>query len=180
MRKSRPFIGAAAVLAGGVSALVLFGAARTGLSQTPSAGAARPSSAQPIYYPSMGDMMTMLIQPRHEKLWLAGKAQNWVYASYELSELRNAFGRIAHTIPVYRTMDTGQMTMLMTERPLNALDHAIIGADPEKFAAAYAQLTQSCNACHASQQHPMIVIKAPDRAMFPDQDFRRAPEAGHP
>jgi hypothetical protein len=171
MRMSRQFIGGAAVLVGGVAAL-LFGAWRVGHSQTPPASAAKPASAQPIYYPSMGDMMTMLIQPRHLKLALAGKAQNWVYASYELSELRNAFGRITHTMPVYRTMDTASMIMAMTERPLNALDHAIIARDAEKFATAYAELTQACNACHASQQHPMIVIKVPDRTMFPDQDFR--------
>lgn len=172
---SRSFIGGASVLLGG--ALVLLGAARLGLSQTPApaaapAGPAKPASALPIYYPSMGDMMTMLVQPRHTKLGLAGKAQNWVYASYELSELRNTFGRVAHTIPVYRTMNTAQMITAMTERSLNALDHAIIAGDPVRFEAAYAELTAACNACHAAEQHAMVVIKAPDRAMFPDQDFR--------
>jgi len=123
----------------------------------------------------MGDMMTMLIQPRHIKLELAGRAQNWVYAAYELSELRNAFGRVAHTIPAYRTMDTAQMIATIMEPALNALDHAIIAGDARKFAAAYALVTRACNACHAGQQHPMIVIKVPDRTMFPDQEFRKMP-----
>lgn len=173
MRPSRPFIGL----------LVFLGASHIGLSQTPTtataaAGAAQAESAastQPLYYPSMGDLMTMLVQPRHIKLGLAGKAQNWLYASYELTELRNSFGRIAHTIPAYRTMDTSQMLMAIMERPLDALDHAIIAGNPAKFATAYAALTAACNACHTAEQHPMIVIKAPDRAMFPDQNFGRTP-----
>jgi len=172
MRPSRPIIGL----------LVFLGASLSGLTQTPTAtaaaGAATGASAasvQPLYYPSMGDLMTMLVQPRHIKLGLAGKAQNWVYASYELTELRNTFGRIAHTIPVYRTMDTSQMLMAIMERPLDALDHAIIAADPARFATAYAALTAACNACHAAEQHPMIVIKVPDRALFPDQDLRAKP-----
>jgi hypothetical protein len=123
----------------------------------------------------MGDLMTMLVQPRHIKLALAGKAQNWVYATYELSELRNAFGRISHTIPTYRTWDTAQMIAALMQRPLSDLDHAIIAADAEKFASAYGELTQACNACHATQEHPMVVIKVPASPMFPDQDFRRKP-----
>ncbi len=138
----------------------------------PAQTAARAPGAQPIYYPSMGDLMTLLVQPRHIKLALAGRAQNWTYAAYELNELRNAFGRIAHTIPTYRTMDTEKMVFAIMGRPLDALDHAIIAADAAKFATAYDALTQACNACHASEQHAMVVIKVPDRAMFPDQDFR--------
>ncbi len=173
MRLSRPF-------AGGVLALLLLPAWRIAVPQTPpaqtpspaAAATQKPAGAPPIYTPSMGDLMTLLIQPRHIKLGLAGKAHNWVYAGYELNELRNAFGRIAHTIPTYRTMDTAQMVAAIMQRPLDALDHAIIAADAAKFASAYAAVTQACNACHAAQQHPMVVIKAPDREMFPDQDFR--------
>ncbi len=175
-----------------VAALLLLGAWHTAAPQTaapahtaapaqisaaaqtaaPTETATRAPGVQPIYYPSMGDLMTLLVQPRHIKLGLAGKAQNWTYAAYELSELRNTFGRIAHTIPTYRTMDTAQMVSAIMERPLNALDHAIIAADAARFATAYAAVTEACNACHASEQHAMVVIKVPDRAMFPDQDFR--------
>jgi hypothetical protein len=178
MRLSRPFVGA-------VLALVVppwrIAAAQTpppasapapAAAPAPATATQKPAGAQPIYSPSMGDLMTMLIQPRHIKLGLAGKAHNWVYAGYELNELRNAFGRIAHTIPTYRTMDTAQMVAAIMQRPLNALDHAIIAGDAAKFASAYDEVTQACNACHAGQQHPMVVIKVPDRTMFPDQSFQ--------
>ena len=141
-------------------------------------GASAPSattSVQPDYHPSMGDLMTMAVQPRHIKLGLAGRQNNWAYASYELSELRNAFARIARTIPKYQTMDTAEMMTALTKAPLDTLEQAIKTSNGTQFNAAYAQLTQACNICHQSQKHAAVVIKIPDAAMFPDQDFRPAP-----
>jgi len=144
---------------------------------TPSASPAPPAAtaAQPDYHPSMGDLMTMAVQPRHIKLGLAGKQNNWRYASYELSELRNAFARIARTIPMYQTMDTAAMMTLLTKAPLDATERAIAAKSAPQFGTAFAQLTQACNACHRSQNHAAVVIKLPDAAMFPDQDFRPPP-----
>jgi hypothetical protein len=133
------------------------------------------ASALPDYHPSMGDLMTMAVQPRHIKLGLAGKQQNWTYASYELSELRNAFARIARTIPQYHSIDTAAMTSAVTKAPFDALELAIKAGNVTQFTAAYAQLTQACNVCHQSQNHAAVVIKVPDAAMFPDQDFQPAP-----
>jgi hypothetical protein len=141
---------------------------------TPSATPA--VSAQPDYHPSMGDLMTMAIQPRHIKLGLAGKQNNWLYAAYELNELRNAFARVARTIPRYQTMDTAEIMTALTKPPLDALEKAIATSNAKQFNAGYAQLTLACNACHQSQKHAAIVIKTPDTGMFPDQDFRSAPK----
>ncbi|MGB6451610.1 MAG: hypothetical protein WBE92_12735 [Steroidobacteraceae bacterium] len=156
----------------------LLGVPLAGLTQTPlpaAGAAASTSSAPPQFQPSMGDLMTMIVQPRHIKLGLAGRQHNWVYARYELSELRNAFGRVARTIPKYRTMDTAQMVDAMTRGPFAALDSAITSRNAARFASAYEQLTQSCNACHLSEQHAMVVIKVPAAAMFPDQEFKPGP-----
>jgi hypothetical protein len=161
-----------------IAGLALSGAAHFAPAETVAAAvsaAAPATSVQPDYHPSMGDLMTMAVQPRHTKLGLAGKQNNWPYASYELSELRNAFARIARTIPKYQTMDTAEMTTALTKAPLDALEQAIKKTNVTQFDAAYAQLTQACNVCHQSQKHAAIVIKAPDAAMFPDQDFRPAP-----
>ena len=130
-------------------------------------------NAQPDYHPSMGDLMTMAIQPRHTKLWQAGRAGNWVYAEYELSELRNAFTRIARTIPAYRNADMTVLIGAMTTQPLQAVEDSIRGKDAVRFKTAYAQLTATCNACHVSQEHPMVVIRVPSGDAYPDQDFSR-------
>lgn len=146
-----------------------------GGAQNASSGSAPVAPAQgptPEYHPSMGDLMTMAVQPRHIKLGLAGRAGNWSYAGYELSELRNAFARIARTIPQYQSMETAALMTAMTQVPLDELDKAIREANATQFVAAYARLTQACNACHQSQNHAAVVIKVPESMMFPDQDFR--------
>ena len=51
------------------------------------------------------------------------------------------------------------------------VDAAIKQEDAAKFAAAYDQLTQGCNACHMELNHPYVVIKTPDASAFPNQDF---------
>jgi len=147
--------------------------AQVAATATPAAAPA--AITQPDYHPSMGDLMTMAVQPRHIKLGLAGKQKNWSYATYELSELRNAFARIARTIPKYQTMDTAEMMTALTKAPLDALAQAITTTSSAGFNAAYLQLTQACNACHLSQKHGPVVIKVPDAAMFSDQDFRPVP-----
>jgi hypothetical protein len=136
-----------------------------------------PVNEQPDYHPSMGDLMTMAIQPRHIKLELAGSQRNWAYASYELSELRHAFDRISRTIPKYQTIDTASMATAVTQAPLDALEQSIKAGNSKQFALAYAQLTQACNTCHQSLKHAAIMIKVPDSTMFPDQDFRPTPSA---
>jgi hypothetical protein len=144
----------------------------TSSAQTPTPGA--PASAvlaQPEYHPSLGDLMTMAVQPRHLKLGIAGREKNWAYAKYEVSELRNAFARVARTIPVYRNADLAALTSALTTEPLKGVEEAIAAGDPGKFKAAYAKLTSTCNACHLSQEHPMVVIQIPGASTFPDQDF---------
>jgi hypothetical protein len=142
------------------------------LSQTAGTSPA-PAAPQPEYHPSMGDLMTMAVQPRHTKLGIAGRQKNWTYAAYELSELRNAFARVGRTIPIYRTTDTAALLDGMTREPLAALEKAIHDADANRFESAYASLTAACNACHRSQEHAMVVIKVPRGEPYPDQEFGR-------
>ena len=49
---------------------------------------------------------------------------------------------------------------------------AIKQQDTQKFAAAYDQVTQGCNACHMELDHPYVVIKTPDASAFPNQEFK--------
>jgi hypothetical protein len=49
--------------------------------------------------------MTMLVQPRHMKLYYAGQAKNWQLAAFQINELRGALARIGRTIPNYRNIN---------------------------------------------------------------------------
>jgi len=139
-------------------------------------GPAAAAPPQPDYHPSMGDLMTMAVQPRHTKLAYAGQARNWTYAAYEADELRHAFDRVAKTIPVYRDNDIAGAAQQNMKAPLDALDAAIKARNAAAFAVAYGRVTKGCNACHQSNAHPEVVIKSPAAGAYPDQDFR--PRAG--
>lgn len=123
------------------------------------------------YVPTMGDMMNTLIQPRHIKLGLAGRLGNWPLAAYALIEIRQAFAGIEKAQPKFRGLPVPELVDAALGPPLDAVEAAIRQQDPKQFAAAYDRLTQGCNACHQSVDHPFVVIKPPDASAFPDQDF---------
>jgi hypothetical protein len=138
----------------------------------PPAPAAPPAAAYPM---TMGDLMNTLVQPRHAKLGLAGQAHNWPLAGYALVELRQAFAGIAKAIPKFRGYPVAELADAALSQPLNSLQDAVRLQDPQKFAAGYDQLTQGCNACHATLFHSFVVIKAPDASAFPNQKFNSGP-----
>ncbi len=130
---------------------------------------AQTQTVQPDYHPSLGDLMTMAVQPRHIKLGLAGRARDWAYLAYEASELRNAFGRVARTVPTYRNSDMAAMVAANIKDPLDRLDDAIKARDGRRFDAAYGAVTHACNSCHEGLGHPEVVIQTPRAEMYPDQ-----------
>jgi hypothetical protein len=120
----------------------------------------------------MGDLMTAFVQPRHIKLGVAGRMQNWSYAGYELSQLRDTFADVAAIMPKYRDLSIPDMINSTVKKPLAAVEQAIKAKDPGQFAVAYRQLSAACNACHRSYDRGVIVIQPPADGAFPDQDFR--------
>ena len=141
------------------------------------AGALEASAQTPppaSYRPGLGDLMMSTIQPRHIKLGLAGQTKNWPLAAFELGQMEEAFGRVAQIWPTWRSISIADMVDVMKE-PMTALQQAIKAKDAQRFAAAYGQLTAACNNCHAGANRAMVVIRAPDAAEYPDQDF--APKA---
>jgi hypothetical protein len=160
-----------------IFAIAMIAAGSVGFWQTTHAPAQQPASPPPPnapvpYVMGMGDLMNALIQPRHAKLGLAGRAENWALANYALSELRQAFAGIAKAVPKFRGMPVGDLVDLALTQPLNAVEAAIKQQDAQKFAAAYDQLSQGCNACHMELDHPYVVVKTPDTSAFPNQEFK--------
>jgi len=140
-----------------------------GSAQTPAA----PQSAAPqVYQPSLSDLMTATIQPRHIKLGLAGQEKNWPHAAYELGNLKGSFDRAAHAWPIYRTTNMADLIAATTKAPMDAVAEAIKAGDAGKFNDAYEALTETCNACHQSTDHGLVVMRVPKVSPYPDQDFR--------
>jgi hypothetical protein len=124
------------------------------------------------FKPAMDDLMTMLVQPRHIKLYSAGQAKNWRLAGFELNKLRGALARIGRTIPTYRNIGVDTAVASIFADTIKSVDAAIKAGDAAQFATAYGEMTAACNSCHVGMEHPFLVIKVPDAANYPDQEFR--------
>jgi hypothetical protein len=139
---------------------------------TAALGAPTLAAAQRRHAAALGDLMTAFVQPRHIKLGLAGKKRNWLYAAYELDQLRETLADVAEILPKYRDLSIPDMIELTVKAPLAALSGAIQAKDGNQFNAAYGQLTAACNTCHRSYDRAEIVIQSPAVPEFSDQDFR--------
>jgi hypothetical protein len=131
------------------------------------------ADAEPApFNPQMAALMSMLLQPRHAKLGLAGKAENWPLAGYMLKELRQGLVVISRAVPRWKGLPVPDLFDAAMSPSIATLDFAIKAGEPRQFAESYARLTAGCNACHSTTDHPFVVIKAPDSAAaFPNQDF---------
>jgi hypothetical protein len=130
------------------------------------------------FRPGLDDLMTMLIQPRHNKLYFAGTRKNWELAASQARELRLAFVRISQFMPKYLGIDVVEALGSLMDPALSNMDKAIAAADPKQFTLAYDVLTGACNSCHAYLEHSYLVIKRPPSsasALFPDQEFGDSP-----
>jgi hypothetical protein len=179
----------AALLAGSfglaASAIAIATAAPAPTAPAPAAQgkAGAPAAAAPAggglqildFKPAFDDLMTMLVQPRHTKLWFAGQAQNWQLAGFELNEMGSALRRVGQTIPKYRNISVDATVGSIFAPKIQAVAGAITAKNVAQFNTAYAQLTDACNLCHEALEHPFLVVKVPDASAanaFPDQDFR--------
>jgi hypothetical protein len=139
---------------------------------TESSGAGAQRAEIAVYRPVTSDLMTAVIQPRHIKLWVAGKAQNWGYADYELHNIGGALARVATAIPTYKGQSMSAMIAAFVTPQLSALGSAIKAKDQVAFKTAYEGLTTGCNQCHKATGHDMVVLQTPTSDSFPDQVFR--------
>jgi hypothetical protein len=159
------------MLVAGLAVIAITAALSTrGAAQNPMGDA----NAEPApFNPQMAALMSMLIQPRHAKLGLAGQAENWALAGYALKELRQGFLVISRAVPRWKGLPVPDLFDAAVSQPLALVDFAIKANEPHQFGEGYARLTAGCNACHATTDHPFVVIKAPDSAAaFPNQDFQ--------
>jgi hypothetical protein len=123
----------------------------------------RPPKIGETYVPGLGDIM-QAIQWRHIKLSYAGKMANWGLAGYELSQMLeslNNAARLYENIPIEK--------IEMVDQPLIALSDAIKSKSSPRFTRAFADLTETCNSCHAAAQVGFITIQLPMASPFSDQ-----------
>jgi hypothetical protein len=160
---------AVVAVAGLITLAVMTAASDRGVADNPFGN---PNAEPAPFNPQMSALMSMLVQPRHAKLWLAGKAENWPLASYVLKELRQGLLVVSHAVPRWKGLPVPDLVDAAMSRPITLLDVAIKLRIPKQFDEAYDQLTAGCNACHATTDNSFIVIKTPDASPFPNQEFQ--------
>src|SRR5262245_21663968 len=84
-----------------------------------------PNAEPAPFNPQMAALMSMLIQPRHAKLGLAGKADNWPLAGYALRELRQGFAVVSKAVPRFKGLPVPDLADAAMTQPLTLLDFAI-------------------------------------------------------
>ena len=127
--------------------------------------ALRPAAVGDTYVPSLGDIMGAT-QLRHFKLWYAGQLANWELASYELGQIEDSFFNAAR---LYRNIPVEKINMI--DKPLAALDSAVKAKDGARFAAAFSDLTTTCNGCHQAAHVGFITMQIPTSSPFSNQSF---------
>jgi hypothetical protein len=133
----------------------------------------RAADAEPApFNPQMGALMSMIIQPRHAKLGLAGKAENWPLAGYLFKELKQGFVIVGKAVPRWKGLPVPDLIEAALDQHWAVLDFAIKAGEPRQFSEAYDKITTGCNNCHATADHSFIVIKAPDASAWPNMEFQ--------
>ena len=123
------------------------------------------------FNPQLSALMNMLIQPRHAKLGLAGKAENWALAGYEFKELQAGFIVVGKEVPRYKGLPVADLFDAAMKQIFPVMDFAIKAGDPRQFGESFAKITTGCNACHTTTGNQFVVIKVPETSSFPNQEF---------
>ena len=131
---------------------------------------------QALQPPELGQQMLEL-QIRHARLWFAGDAKNWTLAAFQLAELREALAGVVEKNPDHDTMQPARLADVlpaMMDPGVKALQLAIDAKDQKKFAIAYDQLTNGCNACHTAASFDFNRFGRPKTPLLDNQLY--APE----
>ncbi|MEW6768137.1 MAG: hypothetical protein AB1342_08905 [Pseudomonadota bacterium] len=127
-------------------------------------------SAKESYRPGLGEFMTMT-QLRHAKLWFAGKQSNWDLAAYEIDEIAEGLEEAAKLYPTLDRFPVAEMIKSIVDPRIERLMKAVKAKNSSKFSAAFDELTNGCNSCHAAANKPFIRIQRPVGPPVTNQDF---------
>jgi hypothetical protein len=133
--------------------------------------AAQPARAP--YEPGLGEFM-MATQLRHAKLWFAGKSHNWDLAAYEVDEIKEGLEDAAKYHASNDGVPVAELIKALIDPRLEQLEKAIEAKSSTQFAAAFDELTNGCNSCHAKAGKPFIRIQRPTTPPVSNQNFTPA------
>ena len=113
--------------------------------------------------------MMINIQIHHDKLWFAGKNENWDLAGYEINELKETFDDIQK----YQKSRSESEMVLMIIPAIDSISTVINSKSSAEFLNAFKYLTNTCNDCHDATGHDYNVIIIPQTKLFSNQQFTK-------
>src|SRR6202142_2526722 len=114
------------------------------------------AAAQPAkqhYEPGLGEFMTAT-QLRHAKLWFAGSQRNWDLAAYEIDEIKEGLVDAKRLFPTHEGVPVAEMINTILDPRIEKLEEAVKAKSSGNFVAAFDELTNGCNRCHAGANKP--------------------------
>lgn len=125
--------------------------------------------------PELGQQMLEL-QIRHDRLWWAGQAGNWVLAYFMVSELGEALRGIERSngdAPELQPEKLSEVMPAMMNPAIKGVQEALAKQDSGVFARAYDQLSRACTACHEVAGNTFLIIQRPQTRLL--DNLRYAP-----
>ncbi len=104
---------------------------------------------------------------RYIELYWAGQDENPEYAEHQLHEMEEALER-----GLIRRPERAASARTFLENSIPAMRTAIASRDTVRFRKAFTAFTQSCNACHALEDHAYITVAPPTFRLSPVQRVR--------
>lgn len=117
--------------------------------------------------PGLGDLM-LEIQVHHNKLWFAGKEENWALAQFEHDEIMEI---ITQAESIERERSEVKLFRVMIFPQLDSLQASIKQKNTNRFDSAFITLTNACNNCHADTKFNFNKIIIPEHPPYSNQEF---------
>ena len=109
---------------------------------------------QELKEPKLGlDGIMLSIQTHHEKLYYAGKEENWDLSSFLIHELEEGFEDVQRYHPIHDEIDVNNLVLNLALPAIKGLEVSIKDVNKENFDSNFMKLTNACNSCHVATNH---------------------------
>ncbi|MEP1034387.1 hypothetical protein [Ekhidna sp.] len=106
-----------------------------------------------------------------QKLWLAGKNQNWELADFYTHELEEVTENLIDGDVIHDNYNLSNLSEDIFLPKIEKVEEAIRKKDEVLFLENYELMIGSCNLCHNTTKHNFIKIMVPNDTTIWNQDF---------
>ena len=99
---------------------------------------------------------------------------NWDLAAYEIDEIKEGLEDATRLHSTVDGVAVAEMIKTIIDPRIERLEKAVGAKNNAQFVAAFDELTDGCNACHAGAGKPFIRIQRPSVPPLSNQNFAPA------